>query len=50
MSDQIVASVRVDREFWKDVKKYAIDKGLTLTELVELTLRKELNQGCEKDE
>lgn len=50
MSDQVVASVRVDREFWKEVKKYAIDKDLTLTELVEQVLRKELEQESDNDE
>jgi len=50
MREQVVASIRVDREFWKEVKKYAIDEGLTLTELVEQVLRKELEQESEKDE
>ena len=50
MEDQVVASIRVHREFWKEVKKYAIDKGLTLTELVKQALRNEMKQGSEKDE
>jgi len=50
MEDQVVASVRVDREFWKEVKKYAIDKELTLTKLVEQALQNEIKQGSEKDE
>ena len=48
MEDQVVASVRVDRGFWKEVKKYAIDKGLTLTELVEQALRNEMRPGSKK--
>ena len=42
MSEQMVASIRVDREFWKEVKKHAIDKGVTITELVKQALKNEL--------
>ena len=45
MSEQMVASIRVNREFWKEVKKFAIDKGVTLTELVEQALKNELMRG-----
>ena len=45
-----VTSIRVDEELWKQAKHYAIDKGITLTELVEKALKKEMNQRNVKDE
>lgn len=44
MRDQVVASIRVDRELWKKVKKHVIDEDLTLTEFVERLLRNELGE------
>ena len=45
-----VTSIRIDEELWKQAKHYAIDKGITLTELVEKALKKEMRQGNVKDE
>lgn len=43
-----VTSIRIDGELWIKAKHYAIDKGITLTELVERALSKEMAQGSEK--
>ncbi|MFP3951786.1 MAG: hypothetical protein ACLFVP_06600 [Candidatus Bathyarchaeia archaeon] len=37
-----VTSIRVDKELWKKAKHYAIDEGITLADLVERSLRKEI--------
>ena len=42
---KIVTSIRIDEELWKKAKHYAIDKGITLTELLERVLRKEIEEG-----
>jgi hypothetical protein len=39
-----VACVRVDEEVWKMAKKYSIDIGLTLGELVEAALIHEMQK------
>lgn len=44
MSKQIVTSIRVDEDLWKQAKIYAIERGTTLTELLENLLRKELEE------
>ena len=43
-----VTSIRIDEELWKEAKHYAINEGITLTELVEQALRNEMKQGSEK--
>lgn len=43
-----VTSIRVDEELWIKAKHYAIDKGITLTDLVEKALRKEMAQGSKE--
>jgi predicted DNA-binding ribbon-helix-helix protein len=48
--DKVIASIRVDRELWKEVKKHAIDEGLTLTDLVERLLKEELSKVRRKTE
>jgi len=40
-----VTSIRVDKELWKKAKHYAIEEEITLTDLVERALRKEILQG-----
>jgi hypothetical protein len=35
-------SINIDLELWKEVKKAAIDKGLTATEFLEEALREKL--------
>jgi predicted DNA-binding ribbon-helix-helix protein len=44
MSKQIVTSIRVEEELWKEAKIYAIRKGMTVTELLEKLLTEELAQ------
>jgi len=41
---QTVTSVRVDEELWKKAKIHAIQKGITLTALLEELLRNELEK------
>ena len=41
---QKVTSLRVDEELWKRAKIYSIQKGVTLSELVESLIRKELGE------
>lgn len=46
-----VTSVKIDEKLWKEAKHYAIDKGVTVTELVESGLRKEMKESTlEEDE
>ena len=47
-SAKLVTSIRVDKELWVQAKIYAIKKGITLTELMEQLLRRELEEN--KDE
>ena len=47
-SAKLVTSIRVDKKLWTEAKIYAIKKGITLTELVEQLLRRELEEN--KDE
>jgi predicted HicB family RNase H-like nuclease len=35
-------SIRVDKTLWRKAKHYAIDEGITLTQLVERALKKEI--------
>jgi predicted DNA binding CopG/RHH family protein len=34
MGNQVVTSVKVDEDLWKEAKKKAIDEGITLQELL----------------
>jgi predicted HicB family RNase H-like nuclease len=40
-----VTSIRIDKDLWKKAKHHAIDEGITLTELVERALKKEINSN-----
>lgn len=40
--EQIVTSLRVDPELWKKAKIEAIKRGVTLADIVEVSLKKEL--------
>lgn len=44
-SAKLVTSIRVDKEVWIQAKIHAIKKGITLTELVEQLLRRELEEN-----
>lgn len=35
-------SIKIDPELWKEAKKYAIDKGISLSELIEDLLKKKI--------
>ena len=43
LNKQIVTSLRVDPKLWKETKIAAIRQGISLTEVVDNALRKELN-------
>ena len=49
MSRQVVTSIRVDEDLWKEAKKYAIDADITLAELVEKLLKQELARGTRRE-
>ena len=39
-------SIKIDKELWKEAKKYCIDKNITISELIEKLLEKEIrNRG-----
>lgn len=42
---RVVTSIRVDDELWKEAKIYAVRKGITLTDLIEKLLKKELKKA-----
>ena len=42
---RVVTSIRVDDDLWKEAKIYAIRKGISLTELIERLLKKELRKA-----
>jgi predicted DNA-binding ribbon-helix-helix protein len=44
MPKQVVTSIKVDEELWKEAKIYAIKKGITLAELLNELLKKELEK------
>lgn len=51
MARDIVTSLRIDKELWKEARKYAIDNEISVRELIESLLREKLNkQGAKKDE
>lgn len=39
---QKVTSLRIDEDLWKEAKIYAIQKGTTLSDLIESLLKKEI--------
>lgn len=43
-TEKKTTSIKIDPKLWKEVKKYAIDKDISVTELVEIVLRKELRK------
>jgi len=40
-------SIRVDRNLWKEVKIEAVKRGITVSQLIEHVLRKELGKVME---
>lgn len=45
MGKEIVTSIRIDGELWKEAKLYAVKNDITLGELVERLLRQELEKS-----
>lgn len=45
-----VTSIRIDEDLWKQAKHYAIDEGLSMTDLVERALKREMKQGSKRVE
>jgi predicted DNA-binding ribbon-helix-helix protein len=37
-------SIKIEPQLWKDAKKYAIDKNMSLAELIEKLLKQELGK------
>ena len=38
-------SIKINPEIWKETKKYCIDKNITISQLIEELLKKEIKQG-----
>jgi len=41
---RVSTSIKIDPELWKEAKKAAIDADITLSELVERALKKEIEE------
>ena len=44
MTDKVVVSIRINPDVWKSAKKFAIDKDLTIGQLVESALIHEIQR------
>jgi len=44
MAEDVVTSLRIDRELWKKAKRLALDRDMTMRELIESLLRRELEK------
>lgn len=40
---RIAVSLRIDPSLWKNARKHAIDKDISVVELIETCLKKEMN-------
>lgn len=47
-SKEIVTSIRVDEQLWKEAKIYAIKRGISLAELLNELLQRELTEKGKK--
>jgi len=45
MPKKRTVSIRVDPELWKEFKKYAIDRGMTVSTLIENFIRNTLEES-----
>jgi len=43
--EKVTVSLRIDPTLWKEVRKHAIDKDVSISELVEKALKKELGKS-----
>lgn len=41
-------SIKINPEVWKETKKYCIDKNITISQLIEELLKKEISKGNKK--
>jgi predicted DNA-binding ribbon-helix-helix protein len=41
----VVTSFRVDEELWREVRAYAVRHGITVKQLIEFLLKKELEEN-----
>jgi antitoxin component of RelBE/YafQ-DinJ toxin-antitoxin module len=44
MGRDVVTSFRVDEDLWREVRAYAVKHGLTVKQLIEFLLKKELEE------
>lgn len=44
MSEDIITSLRIDKELWKRAKKYAIDHDMSIREFIEKLIREKLDE------
>lgn len=44
MGKEVVTSIRIDEDLWKEVKIHAVKESMTLKELLERLLREELKR------
>jgi len=42
--ERVTVSLRVNPNIWKEARKYAIDKGVSMAELVEKSLKREISK------
>ena len=41
--ERVTVSLRIDPNLWKEARKYAIDKEISVAELVERAIKKEIS-------
>jgi len=46
--ERVTTSIKIDKMLWKEVKKYCIDKNITISELIEKSLKVELEKEGRK--
>jgi post-segregation antitoxin (ccd killing protein) len=44
MQKKTSTSINIDQDLWKKAKMKAIDKGITVTQLVETAIKKEIEE------
>jgi antitoxin component of RelBE/YafQ-DinJ toxin-antitoxin module len=45
MGRDVITSFRVDEELWREVRAYAVRHGMTVKQLIEFLLRRELREN-----
>jgi predicted DNA-binding ribbon-helix-helix protein len=41
-------SIKINPNLWKEAKKYCIDNNITISQLIEKLIEKEINKGVKK--